>query len=344
MMDALIVQNDQVIIQQGQIFINQANARRQQQIVIDHGPHREATIGALGFQGPSLAADSRTPASLQQIPELPRRSTQELHQRYRQNLHAHAEETISVDAVVTIIFFFLGYIDIPLIIASCIILAQNWDSESSDELKNMLLSYIVIISVKTLALCYRECRSGSDKDKTCWGFVAFCVFVAIIVIYYRNETDTPIAKMLYSIYLTYLSIIGVCVTICCWLPCLMCVCMACTPLLRLFTRVSGRNNGISQEQLNRMNTIRYIPNSNLSVPVSITLTSEAKSIDKPIASQKKPRETTCSICLIDYEENDELRILDCSHDFHKWCIDDWLQMKADCPLCRATVIPNARSI
>ena len=45
---------------------------------------------------------------------------------------------------------------------------------------------------------------------------------------------------------------------------------------------------------------------------------------------------SCSICYVDYEEMIELRILPCTHTFHKKCIDPWiLQDNNTCPLCRA---------
>ena len=44
----------------------------------------------------------------------------------------------------------------------------------------------------------------------------------------------------------------------------------------------------------------------------------------------------CSICFVDYEEATELRILPCTHSFHKKCIDPWiLEQNNSCPLCRA---------
>ncbi len=46
----------------------------------------------------------------------------------------------------------------------------------------------------------------------------------------------------------------------------------------------------------------------------------------------------CSICLENYKENTYKRTLNCSHHFHKKCIDKWLK-KCDeenihCPMCR----------
>lgn len=52
-------------------------------------------------------------------------------------------------------------------------------------------------------------------------------------------------------------------------------------------------------------------------------------------------QTTCAVCLMDYEAGDELRVLPCQHRFHARCVDDWLQLNATCPQCRSAVVPGA---
>ncbi|GLE01396.1 hypothetical protein PINS_up010226 [Pythium insidiosum] len=50
---------------------------------------------------------------------------------------------------------------------------------------------------------------------------------------------------------------------------------------------------------------------------------------------------TCCICLLDYDLDDELRLLPCGHDFHVPCVDEWLARNASCPTCRKSIIPDA---
>ncbi|KIM26982.1 hypothetical protein M408DRAFT_330342 [Serendipita vermifera MAFF 305830] len=46
---------------------------------------------------------------------------------------------------------------------------------------------------------------------------------------------------------------------------------------------------------------------------------------------------TCPICIVDFEEGDDLRVLPCEgkHRFHKDCVDPWLlELSSSCPICR----------
>ncbi|KAI3520001.1 hypothetical protein L1887_09222 [Cichorium endivia] len=50
----------------------------------------------------------------------------------------------------------------------------------------------------------------------------------------------------------------------------------------------------------------------------------------------------CSICLCEFEENEELRTLpECLHSFHVPCIDMWLYSHLTCPVCRTDAVPSS---
>ncbi|XP_077224362.1 RING-H2 finger protein ATL52-like [Tasmannia lanceolata] len=54
--------------------------------------------------------------------------------------------------------------------------------------------------------------------------------------------------------------------------------------------------------------------------------------------------TECSVCLNEFQEDENLRLLPkCSHAFHLPCIDTWLKSHTNCPLCRANVVSNTAS-
>lgn len=44
-------------------------------------------------------------------------------------------------------------------------------------------------------------------------------------------------------------------------------------------------------------------------------------------------DANCAVCLIEFSEGVFVRTLPCGHDFHRRCIDKWLQRNKRCPLC-----------
>ncbi|KAG6521669.1 RING-H2 finger protein ATL80-like [Zingiber officinale] len=47
----------------------------------------------------------------------------------------------------------------------------------------------------------------------------------------------------------------------------------------------------------------------------------------------------CPICLAEFEEGDQLRVLpQCGHGFHVGCVDAWLRHHSSCPSCRRLLV------
>ncbi|KAL2064656.1 hypothetical protein VTL71DRAFT_3794 [Oculimacula yallundae] len=60
-----------------------------------------------------------------------------------------------------------------------------------------------------------------------------------------------------------------------------------------------------------------------------------------IAVSKPSNERECSICISDFVDDEEVRVLPCSHRFHPECIDPWLlNISGTCPICRYDLNPN----
>lgn len=48
---------------------------------------------------------------------------------------------------------------------------------------------------------------------------------------------------------------------------------------------------------------------------------------------------SCGICLEDWQDSDDVRILSCKHVYHQGCVDQWLlQSSNTCPMCRTTAV------
>ncbi|GAX78646.1 hypothetical protein CEUSTIGMA_g6084.t1 [Chlamydomonas eustigma] len=68
---------------------------------------------------------------------------------------------------------------------------------------------------------------------------------------------------------------------------------------------------------------------------STTTSSPAAAVQLETAADS---DTTCTICLIEYENGDILRQLPCKHEFHKDCIDSWMIFHHTCPICRKELV------
>ncbi|KAG0363034.1 hypothetical protein BGZ54_008373, partial [Gamsiella multidivaricata] len=50
---------------------------------------------------------------------------------------------------------------------------------------------------------------------------------------------------------------------------------------------------------------------------------------------------TCAVCLDEFSDGEEIRMLPCRHEFHCECIDPWLVRKSStCPLCKYDCLPR----
>jgi hypothetical protein len=94
------------------------------------------------------------------------------------------------------------------------------------------------------------------------------------------------------------------------------------PLNTIFTN----SNRLTTEQINNNTTLRNFELSNND-------TNEDENTETNRYSDR------CPICQEEYNNNEELRLINnCSHEFHKSCIDIWLNSNNNCPICRGNII------
>ncbi|XP_076885267.1 RING-H2 finger protein ATL52-like [Bidens hawaiensis] len=99
--------------------------------------------------------------------------------------------------------------------------------------------------------------------------------------------------------------------------------------------------------MNHSPRIRVARESNSRLPVSTSDSSSSGSSTLLAVHKysKEFKEGTCVVCLGEFEENEEVRIMpECAHVFHVSCIDMWLFSHDSCPLCRANAIPRTHDV
>jgi len=53
-----------------------------------------------------------------------------------------------------------------------------------------------------------------------------------------------------------------------------------------------------------------------------------------LADNIKSENKSCSICIVDFENDDMISITNCNHIYHTDCIKEWGKYKTECPICR----------
>ncbi|KAI7724818.1 hypothetical protein M8C21_021016, partial [Ambrosia artemisiifolia] len=60
------------------------------------------------------------------------------------------------------------------------------------------------------------------------------------------------------------------------------------------------------------------------------------------ASSSDPNLNFCTICQMEYNDQEKIGMLDCSHEYHVDCIEKWLVEKNSCPVCKCTGLAAAQ--
>ncbi|XP_952096.1 uncharacterized protein TA14195 [Theileria annulata] len=108
---------------------------------------------------------------------------------------------------------------------------------------------------------------------------------------------------------------------------------------RSFSRVNSDLSHLNQAQISTIPTqsinlvepieVQLPPEILESFPVNL-FTGDSGELDESLRS--------CSVCLEEYQQGDEIRRLPCTHSFHKRCIDTWLKKSTICPICKFNYI------
>jgi hypothetical protein len=91
-----------------------------------------------------------------------------------------------------------------------------------------------------------------------------------------------------------------------------------------------REIGLNRFEIDALGQVQFV--NNLKGDPSIDIESSSSCITLPLQPSLE-----CSICLIEFSEQDHCRQLPCDHVFHTQCIDQWFTVSVVCPMCKRSV-------
>ncbi|GFQ77804.1 e3 ubiquitin-protein ligase Arkadia [Trichonephila clavata] len=108
-------------------------------------------------------------------------------------------------------------------------------------------------------------------------------------------------------------------------------------LPRLHARLEVRNYSLDQDYMRFVDQRRMGINRGASQNTieRNTLPHKYKKIMK--CNENEDNLEKCTICLCEFEDNEDVRRLPCMHLFHIECVDQWLTTNKRCPICRVDI-------
>jgi len=235
-------------------------------------------------------------------------------QQIQQNVHSSIAEVREQSPRVLYIYLTWATIEI---IATTTILLLYWSQPCDKPLRWFLLGFTLrfLLLVPLNLHRFQRLRAGFNAETTrrllvLFDFLALGLFIFGQAWLFQSETCVTTAPVLY--WYTVAIIIAVYITIALPIVLLLGLCL-CWPCVMVVMEWLAEPEGASEEQINKLPRRAY---------------------DGPTSGDDAGQ---CSICLDNYKVGDEVRQLPCKHEFHMSCVDHWLKLKKDCPLCRSNI-------
>jgi len=101
------------------------------------------------------------------------------------------------------------------------------------------------------------------------------------------------------------------------------------------------NRSVKDYELNReslrlqRNILRSVSENNIELKEKEKEKERKEKERKEKERKEKEEENKCMICLVEIKK--QIKVLPCAHKFHSFCIDRWINLKSNCPICRQSV-------
>lgn len=207
------------------------------------------------------------------------------------------------------------------LIAGCVVLFMSFSSVCDVPLKTWLIVFLLrycIIFPQELVRYIAHSRRQDDLlfnvqnlDKVRGSFSFVWMIMGLLWTLGNPSSGCRATSPLLWYFCTSLIVMHIALA-CSPLILLAMFCM-CLPCLLLLLRFFKPNEGLSNADVRKLPERIYDSN------------------DSHNASE------ACVICQNDFTTGDRLRHLPCDHEFHSTCLDQWLVLKATCPLCRVRI-------
>lgn len=235
---------------------------------------------------------------------------------------------------------------VPQIVAAAVVLRNHWDDSSPCDREHLhrwrfwaLISAIRMVThlltvcgiVLGKRLVHRDSRvlkilntlrTSLDAAGMIWFLVgnSWVLDAGNLNGACEHPGRSPVYKLCVAmVAINYLQVCLPCILAILLVP-LLCFCLPCLVQWLRWIRPPGNepNKGATED------TISSIPERTLQEI-------------KDCADDPEDIDHTCPICLSDFDSEEKLRVLPCSHHFHGECVDEWLRVNSTCPSCRRDV-------
>merc|ERR1719197_2462125 len=99
-------------------------------------------------------------------------------------------------------------------------------------------------------------------------------------------------------------------------------------LMQLGNRMGRVNRGATNDE------IRTLPTRKLKLSRRTGASAEGAASSPAGDEGGDKLDGTCTVCMEEWADGDDVRTLPCLHHFHTNCIDEWLKRNKTCPICK----------